>query len=124
MHDAAGGFGTIGSGGGGGGGALGSPHFLLPQQHHQQFQHHNNVQQQAALLYNSTPPLNIAVSSSSTSSYVNASSFRSFVVQDHGDQHHRAFAPSRLTGQALLRDNGLLEDIVPTQMRKEEKEHE
>ncbi|XP_027333494.1 probable WRKY transcription factor 48 [Abrus precatorius] len=114
MHET-GGFGpTSGLGG--------SPHYLLPQQH-QHFRD-QNVQQQAvaaaALLYNSTSssPLNIV--NSASSNFANTSLFSGF-LQDQ--ENLRCFVPSRLMGpQALLRDNGLLQDIVPTQMRKEEKQ--
>lgn len=94
-----GGFGHVSSYGAG---SFGSPHFALPHQH----------QQASSLIYNSTPPLSVV---SSTSNYMNTTSFGGF-VQDHAN--HRGFAH-----EALLRNNGLLQDIiVPTQVRKEEKD--
>lgn len=90
-------------------GSFGPSHFMLPHQHHQQAQ-------SSALMYNNstTPPLNV-VSSSSTSNYMNTTSFGGF-VQDHANRHGFGH-------EALLRDNGLLQDIiVPTQVRKEEKD--
>ncbi|OIW20499.1 hypothetical protein TanjilG_13565 [Lupinus angustifolius] len=88
-------------------GVLGSHHhFVLPHHHQQQFHQ--------ALSYDSTtPPLN------STSEFANSSSF-SALFQDQ-ENHHQGFVPSRTT---FLRDNGLLQDIVPTQMRKEKKEED
>lgn len=96
----------------GGGALIGSPHFMLPPQqfHHQQQQLHH-VQQGVAVA-----PLDIA--SSTGYDFVNSSSFSDF-FQDQ--ENRRGFAPSRTT---LLRDNGLLQDIVPTQMRKEHKKEE
>ncbi|KAF5737073.1 WRKY transcription factor 48 [Tripterygium wilfordii] len=75
---------------------------LLP--HHHYHQHQQQQQQQAAVaayVYNQTPPLNI--SSSSTT-----------------------FLPVRRFGggSSLLRDHGLLEDIVPTRVRKESDQRE
>jgi len=77
-------------------------HFLLP-----------------TLLYNNTttttPPSSSYVGGSS-GSYVNTSSFGGFV----NDQviNHRGFGSSGFVNEALLRDNGLLQDII--QMKKEE----
>ncbi|CAK7326320.1 unnamed protein product [Dovyalis caffra] len=72
--------------------------FVIPQPQYQQ---------QHAYMYSSSPSLNITTSSTSFSP--------SFSFQDR-----------RLDGQALpaslLRDHGLLQDIVPSQMRKEPKE--
>ncbi|CAL0306886.1 unnamed protein product [Lupinus luteus] len=88
-------------------GVLGSHHhFVLP--HHQQQFHQ-------ALSYDSTtPPLN------PTSEFVNPSSF-SALFQDQENHHNQGFVPSRTT---FLKDNGLLQDIVPTQMMKEMKEED
>lgn len=124
MHDAAGfGAGSVGVGVGLG---LGSRHhFVLSQpQQHQQF-HDQTVQVQVqqqqvapALLYNSSsalPPLNVV--NSAATNYVNASSFGGFLQNQ--ENHSRGFEPSSrfMVSQALLRDNGLLQDIiVPTQM--------
>ncbi|KAK7329580.1 hypothetical protein VNO77_23750 [Canavalia gladiata] len=104
MHEP-GGFGPTGS--------LGTSHFVLP--HHQFLQQQNNVPQASALVYNSTPPLSVV--SSTGNSYINTASFGGF-VQDHANL--RGFGPVH---EALLRDNGLLQDIVvPTHVRKEEKD--
>jgi len=72
-------------------------HFLLP-----------------TLLYNTTttPPSSSYVDGSS-GSYVNTSSFGGF-VNDQG------FGSSGFVNEALLRDNGLLQDII--QMKKQEKD--
>ncbi|KAK7264730.1 hypothetical protein RJT34_32340 [Clitoria ternatea] len=114
-----------------GGFGPGSPRFVLPPPQQQQFR-----DQQLALLYNSNAssslsPLNIVNSASSNNNYVNTtSSFNTFLQdQENHHHHHRAgFLASRLNAapdQALLRDNGLLQDIiVPTQMKKEEKKEE
>ncbi|RDX81396.1 putative WRKY transcription factor 23, partial [Mucuna pruriens] len=84
-------------GGFGHAGSFGSPHFVLPHQHQQP--------QASAFVYNSTPPLSVI---SSTGNYMNATSFGGF-VQDHANR--RGFGH-----EALLRGNGLLQDIiVPTQ---------
>ncbi|KAE9601506.1 hypothetical protein Lal_00040658 [Lupinus albus] len=93
----------------GNGGALSSQHFMLPRNQQQQFHQ--------ALSYDSTPPLNL----NSTIDYVNSSSFSSF-FQDQ-ENHQQGFIPSR-TRTTLLRDNGLLQDIVPTQMMNAKKEDE
>ncbi|KAE9610000.1 hypothetical protein Lal_00006343 [Lupinus albus] len=95
----------------GNGGSLGSHHFMLP--HHQQQQQQQEQFRQAFTCDSTTLPLN------SNSNFVNSSSFNSF-SQDQKD-HHQGLAPSRMT---VLRDNGLLQDIVPTQMRNEKKEDE
>ncbi|OIW00155.1 hypothetical protein TanjilG_29145 [Lupinus angustifolius] len=92
----------------GNGGSLGSHHFMLPHHQQQQQQFH-----QAFTRDSTTPPLN------TTSDFVNSSSFNPF-SQDQQD-HHQSFVPSRMT---VFRDNGLLQDIVPTQMRNEKNEDE
>lgn len=74
-------------------GAMGSPFGVHPQAH---------AQYQQAYIYSSQPPL----------TNLNPS-FHSFV------RERRRFATS---SEALLRDHGLLQDIVPLQMRKEPKE--
>ncbi|CAL0325430.1 unnamed protein product [Lupinus luteus] len=93
----------------GNGGSLGSHHFMLP--HHQQQQQQQF--HQAFTCDSTTPPLN------STSDFVNSSSFNSF--SQNQQDHHQGFVPSTMT---VLRDNGLLQDIVPTQIRNEKKEDE
>ncbi|KAJ7955257.1 WRKY transcription factor [Quillaja saponaria] len=98
--------------GGGFGASTGG--FVVPQPQH----HHFQQQQQAvttaaaAYLYNSTPPLNISSPS------FNPTSFSSFLHENRG-----SLGPSRISGTNLLADHGLLQDIVPSQMRiKEPKE--
>ncbi|XP_015936896.1 probable WRKY transcription factor 48 [Arachis duranensis] len=92
MHEPS--FATIGSS---------SPHFLLPHQQHFQQPPPPPSLYNSATTTNPTPP-------------TNASSFGTFVLQDG------AFAAaSRLNmDQAFLRDHGLLQDIVPSQIRKED----
>ncbi|CAJ1963145.1 unnamed protein product [Sphenostylis stenocarpa] len=83
--------------------SFGSSHFSLPHQHHHQAQ-------ASALMYNSAPPF-----VNSASNFMNTTSFGGF-PQDHANR--RGFGH-----EALLRDNGLLQDIiVPSQVRKEEKD--
>ncbi|KAI4344766.1 hypothetical protein L6164_011957 [Bauhinia variegata] len=108
-ESAAGGFGPMGASGGGG--ALGCPHFVGTQQLQVELQsQHHQIQQQAALLYSATPALTNYMN-------MNSSSFTSFLQDNQG------FGPSSVSAaQALLRDNGLLQDIVPSQIGKEEKE--
>uniref|UniRef100_A0A5B6YKM3 WRKY transcription factor n=1 Tax=Davidia involucrata TaxID=16924 RepID=A0A5B6YKM3_DAVIN len=76
-----------------GGGGGGASSFIIPQPHHYQHQQ----QQQQPYFYNSFS--------------TNNSSFPTFLQE-------RQFCPSP---SPLLRDHGLLQDIVPTQMRKEPK---
>ncbi|KAK7363456.1 hypothetical protein VNO77_05600 [Canavalia gladiata] len=95
---------------------FGSPQLLLPPQQQQQVRD----QQGAALLYKSpslSSPLNIVNSASAGGNYLNAPSFGGFL---QSQENNRAFMPSSrfMAPQALLRDNGLLQDIVPTQMRR------
>ncbi|KAF2312722.1 hypothetical protein GH714_039758 [Hevea brasiliensis] len=71
--------------------------FVVPQPQYQQQQH--------ACMYSSSPSLNISTSSRS----FNPSFSPSFLQE-------RRFGPS---SASLFRDHGLLQDIVPTQMRKE-----
>lgn len=77
--------------------------FVVPQPHH--FQHQQ--QQQHSYLYNSMPPLNFTSST-------NSSSFPSFL------QERILSYPS--PAASWLKDNGLLQDLVPSDMRKELKE--
>ncbi|KDP27942.1 hypothetical protein JCGZ_19022 [Jatropha curcas] len=73
--------------------------FIVPQPH--QYQQH-----QHAYMYTSTPSLNI----STTSPAFHSPSFSPSFHQE------RRFCPSTAS---LFRDHGLLQDIVPSQMRKE-----
>jgi len=87
----------------GGLGHAGSSHFVLPHQHHHQ-------PQASALIYNSNPPF-----VNSASNFMNTTSFGGF---GHDPANRQGFGH-----EAMLRDNGLLQDIiVPSQVRKEEKE--
>ncbi|XVE82292.1 hypothetical protein DITRI_Ditri15bG0136700 [Diplodiscus trichospermus] len=83
--------------------AASAPSFIVPQPpylHHQQ--------QVQPYIYTSSPSLNITTTSSSFNS-----SFPDFLQE-------RRFNPN--SSASSLRDHGLLQDIVPTQMRKEAKE--
>ncbi|TKY54262.1 WRKY transcription factor 48 [Spatholobus suberectus] len=96
---------------------LGSPHFVLPQQQFRDQNMQHQAQAAVAMLYNSTSsstPLNV-VNSASCVNYVNTSSLSGF-LQDQ--QNRRGFGVG--APQALLMGNGLLQDVVPTQMRNEE----
>ncbi|KAL2341654.1 hypothetical protein Fmac_009594 [Flemingia macrophylla] len=76
--------------------AFGSPHLMLPR-HHQQ-----------------SPFMHPFTSSSSSNYDVNTTSFARGFLQDHPN-------PRDFATEALLRDNGLLQDIIlPTNVRKEE----
>ncbi|XP_059632820.1 probable WRKY transcription factor 48 [Cornus florida] len=86
--------------GGGGGGGVGS--FVIPQPNYYQQQH------QQPYINNQTP----AIPSLNYNS-TNGSSFPAFF------QERRTFCPS---STPLLTDHGLLQDVVPSQMRKEPKE--
>ncbi|XP_022723076.1 probable WRKY transcription factor 48 isoform X2 [Durio zibethinus] len=81
-------------------GAASAPSFVVPQPH----LHHQ--QQVQPYIYNSSPSLHI---NTTTSSRFN-STFPAFLEK-------RCFSPN-----SSPRDHGLLQDIVPTQMRKEAKE--
>ncbi|CAL5337983.1 hypothetical protein CsSME_00021347 [Camellia sinensis var. sinensis] len=85
-----------GSCGGGGGSS-----FVIPQPHHYQHHHH-----QQPYFHNPTPTLNFSTTTATNSS------FPSFLQE-------RRFCPSP---SSLLRDHGLLQDILPSQVRKEPKE--
>lgn len=62
--------------------------------------------QQHAYMYNASPSLNITTSNSFSPNLL----------------HERRMDTSPSSQSCLLRDHGLLQDIVPTQMRKEPKE--
>ncbi|KAA8531200.1 hypothetical protein F0562_005886 [Nyssa sinensis] len=89
-------------GGGGGGGGGGASSFIIPQSHSSHYQHQQQQQQQP-YFYNHTPSMTFST---------NSSSFPIFLQE-------RQFCPSP---SSMLRDHGLLQDIVPSQMRKEPKE--
>ncbi|KAL6952526.1 hypothetical protein U1Q18_015854 [Sarracenia purpurea var. burkii] len=86
--------------GGVGGGASS---FVIPQPHHH---HYQQQEQQPYNFHNQTTP--------SLSFSTSNSSFPSFLQE-------RRFCPSS-SSSSLLRDHGLLQDIVPSQVRKEPKE--
>lgn len=83
--------------------------FVVPQP-----QYLHQQQQLQPYIYNSSPSLNITSITSSGSSF-NAS------IPDFL-QDRRFNTPPTSSSASLLRDHGLLQDIVPTQMRKEAKE--
>lgn len=83
--------------------------FVVPQP-----QYLHQQQQLQPYIYNSSPSFNITSITSSGSSF-NAS------IPDFL-QDRRFNTPPTSSSASLLRDHGLLQDIVPTQMRKEAKE--
>ncbi|XVF62423.1 hypothetical protein PTKIN_Ptkin09bG0006400 [Pterospermum kingtungense] len=85
-------------------GAASAPSFVVPQPQYLQHQ-----QQGQPYIYTSSPSLNITTTSSSFNP-----SFPVFLQE-------RRFSPNSSSASSL-RDHGLLQDIVPTQMRKEAKE--
>ncbi|KAK9019931.1 hypothetical protein V6N11_054436 [Hibiscus sabdariffa] len=88
--------------------------FSVPQP--QYFHQHQHQQQQwQPYIYNSSPSLNISTTRSTATTGLNAS-FPSFL------RERRFNTPS--SSASLLTDRGLLQDIVPTQMRKEAKEEQ
>lgn len=102
--------------------------FMLPQQH-QQFRHDQaqaqaQAQAQVAMLYNSTTTsspsshLNVVNSATCVNNYANASSLSGFF---QCQENERGFAPSSMRGPHQGLFNGLLQDIVPTQMMSEER---
>ncbi|KAF5752123.1 WRKY transcription factor 48 [Tripterygium wilfordii] len=98
---------------------------LLPHHHHYQQQQ----QQQAAVaayVYNQMPPLNISSSPTTatmTASFNNSVAVPNFFPETRfGGASH--FHDQVQASSNLPRDHGLLEDIVPTQMRKETDQHE
>jgi len=100
--------------------------YMLPQQH-QQFRHDQaqaQAQAQVQMLYNSTtsnssssPPLNVVNSATCVNNYPNTSSLGGFF---QCQENQRGFAPSRV-GDPQDLFNGLLQDMVPTQMMSEER---
>lgn len=80
--------------------------FVVPQLPHYQ-------QQQHSYIYSSHPSLNMI----SSTDFPNPS-LPAFVQERH---HNNNYVPS--SANSLLRDHGLLEDIVPTQMRNEQKDN-
>nr|AMQ46231.1 WRKY7 transcription factor [Panax ginseng] len=108
-------FGGIAGGGTGsiGGDAINSP-YAVPQLHYQQILMLQQQQQQNPYLYNNSTlsSFNFRATNISTTS-TNPVSFPNLFLQD------RRFSPNP---SALFRDQGLLQDMVPSQMRVEKKE--
>ncbi|XVE65495.1 hypothetical protein DITRI_Ditri08aG0004400 [Diplodiscus trichospermus] len=88
--------------------AASAPSFVVPQP--QFLHHHDHLQQVQPYIYNSSPSLNITTTSSSLDS-----SFPVFLQE-------KRFSPN--SSASLLRDKGLLQDIVPTQMIRIEAKEE
>ncbi|KAJ9555095.1 LOW QUALITY PROTEIN: hypothetical protein OSB04_009709 [Centaurea solstitialis] len=102
-----------GNGGSGGGGGVSS--FLFTQPHYQQQQ---QQQLQPYFHNNQTTPSSSSLSFSTTTnpSVHHPSSFSHFLQE-------RRFCPSP-SANSLLRDHGLLQDVVPFQIRKDEPKEE
>ncbi|XP_022760713.1 probable WRKY transcription factor 23 [Durio zibethinus] len=90
--------------------AVSAPSFVVPQR---QYLHHNHQQHVQPYIYTTSPSMNITTTASSSLN----SSFPALL------EAKRLFSPNSSTSSSL-RDHGLLQDIVPTQMRKEAKEEE
>ncbi|XWS38922.1 hypothetical protein CRYUN_Cryun18bG0005000 [Craigia yunnanensis] len=86
--------------------AASAPYFVVPQPRYL----HHHQQQVQPYIYTSSPSLNITTTSSSFNSSIPV------FLQE------KRFSPN--SSASLLRDHGLLQDIVPTQMRNEAKEEE
>lgn len=97
-----------------------SSSFGIPQPQCVQLHH-----QQLPYIYSSSPPLNL-ITSNATSTTANASfnnpTFSSFVHHHHHHQAERRKTMISPSPAPLLRDHGLLQDIVPSQMRNEPKD--
>lgn len=96
------------SGGNGGGGGVSS--FLFTQPHYQQQLH---PQLQPYFLNQTAPSSSLSFSTTNTSAH--PSSYSHFLQE-------RRFCPS--PSASLLRDHGLLQDVVPFQIRKDEPKEE
>ncbi|KAK1548998.1 hypothetical protein Q3G72_017311 [Acer saccharum] len=106
---------TGGFGGGVSSLAVPQPQYLLHQQ-----------QQQHPYIYNPPPTLNLIKSNTATTTTAAASinpSFSSFINQERFNQERSrvvaAVSASSSPVASLLRDHGLLQDIVPSQMRRD-----
>ncbi|OVA13588.1 DNA-binding WRKY [Macleaya cordata] len=86
------------------------PIHITTQTHRYQQQ---RQQQQSPYFYNLPPPLNFSTASSSSTSTSSASP--TFL-----QAAERRFCTSSSSNSSLLRDHGLLQDIVPSDMRKED----
>ncbi|KAL6186087.1 hypothetical protein ACLB2K_042209 [Fragaria x ananassa] len=83
--------------------------------------HHYQQQHLHSYIYNSSPSLNITTTTSSEPSYgFNPASFPGLFQERYGNiGGHNS---SNLAASNLLRDHGLLQDMLPSQIRKETKE--
>ncbi|KAL9407613.1 hypothetical protein AB3S75_046199 [Citrus x aurantiifolia] len=94
-----------------------SSSFVIPQPQYLQLHH-----QQQPYIYSSSPPLNL-ITSNATSTTANSSfnnpTFSSFVHHHQAERRNTMISPSPAS---LFRDHGLLQDIVPSQMRNEPKD--
>ncbi|KAM5568700.1 putative WRKY transcription factor 48 [Rosa sericea] len=96
----------------GAGSGYGVPHHYQHQQQQQQHLH--------SYIYNSSPSLNITTTTSSAPSYgFNPASFPGLF---QGRYNNIGGHSSNSAASNLLRDHGLLQDMLPSQIRKETKE--
>ncbi|XP_061992858.1 probable WRKY transcription factor 48 [Rosa rugosa] len=102
-------------------GAAGSGYGVPHHYQHQQQQQQQQQQHLHSYIYNSSPSLNITTTTSSAPSYgFNPASFPGLFQERYnntGGGHS-----SNLAASNLLRDHGLLQDMLPSQIRKETKE--
>ncbi|KAJ8528883.1 hypothetical protein K7X08_030623 [Anisodus acutangulus] len=96
---------SIGGLGGGGDSGGGTSSLFFPQFHYQ-------VQQQQST-YFQTPTLPISFTSTTSDSSL---------FSNTNSSQERIFSPSTSSSSPLARDHGLLQDMVPSQMRKDPKE--
>ncbi|OMO58474.1 DNA-binding WRKY [Corchorus olitorius] len=89
--------------------SFGAPSFVVPQP---QYLH---PQQQQPYIYTSSPSLNITTTTTTTSTSTTSSSFINSSFPAFLQERRFMTIPS---AASLLRDDGLLQDIVPSQMRK------
>ncbi|KAL5782107.1 hypothetical protein ACOSP7_007136 [Xanthoceras sorbifolium] len=108
--------------------AVPQPQYLLHHHHHQQQQ-----QQQQHYIHNPPPTLNLISSRTATTTSFNPS-FSSFINQERSGVVASSSSSSSTTttptpapatiAASLLRDHGLLQDIVPSQMRRDRPNHD
>lgn len=89
----------------------GVPHHQYQQQQHQQHLH--------SYIYNSSPSLNITTSATNSSYGFNPASFHGLFQERY---NNIGGLPTNSAASNLLRDHGLLQDMLPSQIRKEAKE--
>lgn len=89
--------------------------------HHYQQQQQQQQQHLHSYIYNSSPSLNVTTTTSSAPSYgFNPASFPGLFQERYGNiGGHNS---SNSAASNLLRDHGLLQDMLPSQIRKETKE--